>query len=261
MHAALAKAFGDTPPILDLPTWDDCLGKTADQFLLLEAELNSPASSRAMIRERYTRSLAHSHPVHYVRDAAAEGGTSFEGSIRADALFGNGRNGFRVLFESKLLSDISCEVRFDPCRNQLARNIDVLLEPGGPLLGEHHTRRLLCLLTPGLFFDDKATRYYGLLYEAYKQQNGLLASHLPHRNHEEVDLARHRLGGLTFEQCAEIEPAACPWLQPRTSWFRDVDREPADRPESTRLRPGPLTTGPACDPCFVIKGDLAHATV
>lgn len=37
-------------------------------------------------------------------------------------------NGVAVIFEAKVLSDISTHVTFDLARNQLARNIDVMLD-------------------------------------------------------------------------------------------------------------------------------------
>ena len=36
-------------------------------------------------------------------------------------------NGFSVLIEAKVMSDISCDVTYDSMRNQLARIIDVML--------------------------------------------------------------------------------------------------------------------------------------
>ncbi len=36
--------------------------------------------------------------------------------------------GVAVLFEAKVLSDISCRIEYDATRNQIARTIDVMLE-------------------------------------------------------------------------------------------------------------------------------------
>lgn len=59
-----------------------------------------------------------------------------------------------VIFEAKVLSDISTHVTFDLARNQLARSIDVMLEANpalaAPLSLRMPERTFLVLLTPAL---------------------------------------------------------------------------------------------------------------
>ena len=214
MRAVLGFAFGDTPPIQGFETWDECLGRVEHQVLRFEVGCPSPELYRNYLRERFRRLGVAAHLVPYLVDAA-RGPTLFEGDTQIDAVFGNTETGFHVLFETKLLSDIACDVRFDACRNQLARNIDIMLDERGGILGDDSSRRLMCLLTPELFYRQRSTRYYGLLFDAYKNDPSVIREHLPHRTGLPADLA-NRLGWLTFEECHRISPAACPWLSPHT---------------------------------------------
>jgi len=45
----------------------------------------------------------------------------------------NAINGFAVIVEAKVLSDISYGVVYDTMRNQIARNIDVMLDTNNSL--------------------------------------------------------------------------------------------------------------------------------
>jgi len=50
-------------------------------------------------------------------------------------------NGVAVIFEAKALSDISTHVTFDLARNQLARNIDVMLDANPALAAPLNLRK------------------------------------------------------------------------------------------------------------------------
>jgi hypothetical protein len=56
-----------------------------------------------------------------------------EGRTHVDAMLIDGSTECAVLFEGKVTSDCSCQVTFDLRRNQLARNIDVMLDPNPKL--------------------------------------------------------------------------------------------------------------------------------
>lgn len=134
-------------------------------------------------------------------------------TTKVDAVFVNRKTGFGVMFEAKVLSDISCEVTFDPFRNQLARNIDVMIDKAdGGFLATDPAKRLLALLTPQVFKAKPSTRYYGLLYHEYKRNPHLLAEHLDHRDARTLTQVPSRLGWLTFEDCVRACPTCCPWL-------------------------------------------------
>jgi hypothetical protein len=101
------------------------------------------------------------------------------------ALVVNVDNGFSLLIEAKVLSDISCVVTFDIFRNQLIRSLDVLLEENNelspPLKMRRPDRSVFALLTPQCFREYPHSRLYGLLYERYRTQPAALTCDLPHR--------------------------------------------------------------------------------
>jgi hypothetical protein len=75
------------------------------------------------------------------------------------------KTGFAVLFEAKVLADPACSVGFDVLRNQIARNIDVMLEPNPnlrpPLTQRRPDRTCFVLITPDIFRDHTESRLYG----------------------------------------------------------------------------------------------------
>jgi hypothetical protein len=210
----LRLAFGSTPPLTGFATWEQCVGGTEDQELRFEVSVSSPQGYRDALRSRYLTQGASAHLVPYVVHAA-KGRTAYEGATKVDAAFLNRRTGFCVMFEAKVLSDISCEVTFDPFRNQLARNIDVMLDRRTSFLPPDPAKRLLALLTPQVFKDKHSTRYYGLLFHEYKRNPSLLNEHIEHRDATSLAQVPDRLGWLTFEGCLGVCPTCCPWLQPR----------------------------------------------
>lgn len=212
MASALRAAFREQPPLTTFSTWEECIGERGDQDLRFEVAVSSPRAYREALRAQFHRMGPTAHLVPYVVDAA-QGRTAFEGATKVDAVFRNRKNGFCVLFEAKVLSDISCDVTFDPLRNQLARNVDVMVDNAeGGTLSPDPAKRLLCLLTPRVFQVKPTTRFYGLLYHEYKRNPGALTEHLPHRDAAFLRDAASRLGWLTFEDCLNVCPACCPWL-------------------------------------------------
>jgi hypothetical protein len=77
-------------------------------------------------------------------------------------------SGIAVIFEAKVLSDISTHVTFDLARNQLARSIDVMLEANpalpAPLSHRKPERTFLVLLTPALRYVSSQMRHRLLLF-------------------------------------------------------------------------------------------------
>jgi hypothetical protein len=131
--------------------------------------------------------------------------------------------GVAVIFEAKVLSDISTHVTFDLARNQLARSIDVMLEANStlpaPLSLRQPERTFLVLLTPALTQPGRAgdaiskSRLYGWLMPAYKDPaSSLLRQHLPHRDGHALAESAERLGWASWEDCNTVAPGACPWL-------------------------------------------------
>jgi hypothetical protein len=215
LTALLAEALGPLPPVQGLATWQDALA--GELHLFFEVNLPSPLTYRRWLSQHIsTRAL-----IPHVREAAAGSGERLEGPTHVDALLLSQTTGFAVLFEAKVLSDADSKVSFDVMRNQLARNIDVMLETNcslePPLRARQPERSCFVLLTPEVFKRYPHSRLYGWLLPTYQSDPAALARDLPHRSDRDegaVDwpaLSR-RLGWLTFEDCERIAPGACGWL-------------------------------------------------
>lgn len=119
--ARLLERAGLRPPP-GFPRWEDALAGALDLFF--EVNLPSPGRYRAWLRDH----LGERTPIPYLKKQAEARGARLEGATRADAMLLAPATGVAVIFEAKVLSDISTHVTFDLARNQLARSIDVMLE-------------------------------------------------------------------------------------------------------------------------------------
>ena len=208
----LRHCLGDTPPD-SLPSWEAALGQ--EQFLYFEAGLPSPAA----YREQLAHQLDERILVPYLREAAKRSGNKLERPTKADALLISPDTGFTVLFEAKVVSDVSTGVQFDVLRNQIARTIDVMLDPNPqlqpPRSQRSPERTCYVLITPEIFHKNPESRLYGWLLPAYQRDPALLHRHLPHRQLADLESVPKRLGWLTWEACNRLHPGACPWLSAR----------------------------------------------
>jgi hypothetical protein len=187
--------------------------------LFFEVNLPSPPGYRAWLRDHLNERV----PIPYLREKAEASGSRLEGATKADAMLLAPGTGVAVIFEAKVLSDVSTHITFDVARNQLARTIDVMLEANPklqppPCLREAE-QTFLMLLTPALLQAGgtgkaaSGSRLYGWLMPAYNDPNGsLLQQHLPHRDDHELAELSKRLGWASWEDCHSLVPAACPWL-------------------------------------------------
>lgn len=212
----LECGFGDKPPSgTSITSWAEfCHVEDPRRFrLLFEVDLPSPMAYREHLKEAYHADQGPTL-IPYVRDASM-GSTTYEGPTQVDALLLNEENGCAVLIEAKALSDISCQVTFDMTRNQIIRNIDVMLEePRRKHLSRKPDRTLFALLTPSVFRDhQRYARLYGWLYEEYKRRPAALQEHMPHRKRIDVNSVSQRLGWITYDDCNAIVPGACSWLE------------------------------------------------
>lgn len=167
-------------------------------------------------------------PIPYLKEKAAEPRSRLEGQTHADGMLIARDSGVAVIFEAKVLSDVSTSVTFDIARNQLARTIDVMLEDNQdwPRLDRRLRSRkpdltYVVLLTPAIMQPSGSThalgknRLYGWLMPEYQDHtSGLLRQHLPHRSEHELAGAADRLGWASWEDCQAIVHGACPWLGP-----------------------------------------------
>ena len=202
------------PPPYD--RWADALAGQLELFF--EVHLPAPASYRAWLRDHLDERV----PIPYLRENAQAAGARLEGSTKADALLIAPDSGVAIIFEAKVLSDISSHTTFDVARNQLARTIDVMLDENTrlqhPLNKRRPERTFLMLLTPALLHSKRTSeasrsRLYSWLMPAYQDPgSSVLRQHLPHRNSHELADVTKRLGWASWEDCNAIIPDACPWI-------------------------------------------------
>ena len=207
----LAKTFGLKPPIHGFDSWSECLD--GDLQLYFEVCLPSPKSYVNWLRANLKRRQI----IPYVLDAATrDNKRTLEGATHVDALFLNVKNGFAWLIEAKVLSDVSYSISFDIFRNQISRNIDVMLEEpslSGTVLEKRDPRKsLFSILTPMCFKQYPSSRLYGWLIEEYRNNANALERDLPHRVDTDWAPLQKRIGWVTFEDLQEVRPGACPWL-------------------------------------------------
>jgi hypothetical protein len=217
-----AKAFGGLleraglHPPSGFRHWVDALSGPLDLFF--EVSLPSPRCYRAWLRDHLDERV----PIPYLRESTTALRSRLEGQTHADAMLLAHDTGVAIIFEAKVLSDVSTHVTFDVARNQLARTIDVMLEAPvlrPPLSSRKPERTFLVLLTPALMQPERAgnaagkSRLYGWLMPAYQDHgSSLLRQHLPHRDDHDLAEATERLGWASWEDCNAVVPHACQWL-------------------------------------------------
>jgi hypothetical protein len=206
----MSDCFGSHPPVVTPRTWEECF--EGDLRLYFEAHLPSPVGYKRWLREN----LRQRNLIPYVLRAASRAGNrDFEGATHVDALLLNASNGFAVMVEAKVLSDISYQVSFDVARNQLARNIDVMLEHNPllepPLRDRDPEKTLFVLQSPAMFKRNPHVRLYGWLLQDYKNPDAI-ARDLPHRGKRYWTPVASRIGWLTWEDCEAMLPGSCKWL-------------------------------------------------
>lgn len=201
--------YGKSPPIRGLNSWKECF--EGDLHLFFEPNLSSPKPYKEWLRDN----LAKRQFIPYVLDSA-EDKVNLEGATNVDALLLNSKNGFAVIIEVKVLSDISYEITYDTMRNQIARNIDVMLEENRglryPLNKRDPHKTLFLLITPKLFKDNPSSRLYGYKLSEYKIKPKSLSADLPHRKNCDWQNISSRLGWLTWEDFRNVNKDCCCWL-------------------------------------------------
>lgn len=202
-------AYGTTPPLSGLDSWKECFRDELNLFF--EVDLPSPAA----YKEWLFQNLRQQQLIPHVLDSA-KGKGNLEGPTQVDAVLINHSNGFATIIEAKVLSDIGCQITYDVARNQIARNIDVMLEENRhlcePLKSREPERTLFLLLTPELFKTNYSSRFYGYKFNDYKKNPESIEADLPHRKNQDWREVSSRLGWLTWEDFNRVDEACCPWL-------------------------------------------------
>jgi hypothetical protein len=203
------KAYGDVPPLAEFGSWEECVN--GELHLFFEANLPSPKSYTKWLREN----LEKRQFIPYILDSD-NGRKNLEGPTNVDAILLNSDNGFAVIAEAKVLSDISYQVTYDVTRNQIARNVDVMLKKNSdlcsPLDKREPEKTLFLLLTPRTFQNDPSSRLFGYKFNEYKNSPESLGQDLPHRADRDWTELSKRLGWLTWEDFRDVNPACCKWL-------------------------------------------------
>lgn len=194
------QSFIEMPKLDGLATWEQCLDGRLSLFF--EANLHASRSYQEWLSRREERRI-----IPYIRDAAV-GKKKLEGPTHVDALLINESNGFAAQFEGKLLSDMNCEVTYYLMRNQIARNIDVMLEWNrdrqGPLSRRNPDRTVFLLVTPEIIKENPHSRFYGYKYEEYKANPASIGQDLPHRLGIDWGIISSRIGWVTWEGMKRI---------------------------------------------------------
>jgi len=212
------KAFGKKiPSSIGVNNWEDCFN-AENLKLYFEVDLPSPTIYKNNLYSLYKEDKIQEHQIIPFIIASAHDKKTLEGSTQVDALILNPDNGFNVLIEAKVLSDISIGVTYDLVRNQITRNIDVMLESNErlcvPLDKRDPNKSLFLLVTPKLFKDNPTSRLYGYKIREYQDRNkgvDALKRDLPHRTKEELKNIPSRIGWLTWEDFKEVNNNCSPW--------------------------------------------------
>jgi hypothetical protein len=205
----LQKAYGYVPPVPKMSLWEKCI--EGNLHLFFETNFPSPEGYKDWVR----LNLADRQFIPYILDSD-NGRKNLEGPTNVDAILLNSDNGFSVIVEAKVLSDISNQTTYDVMRNQIARNVDVMLERNSklcqPLKHRDPDKTLFLLLTPRTFQNSPSSRLYGYKFLDYKHNPESLGRDLLHRIDRDWTAISKRLGWLTWEDFRDVNTDCCRWL-------------------------------------------------
>ena len=207
LSSVFQKAFlSEQPPIDGISRWEDCFSDGLE--LRFEVSIPSPRSYNTWLEENSEKCQI----IPYVLEAKHRMNHR-EIHSTIDAVLYNPDINFAALIEAKLLADLSVDTINDVCRNQMARNIDVMLESDDGKLNRIPERTVIMLVTPEITKMDPTSRLYGYKYIDYKNDADNIRNDLPHRK-DDVRLQNvgKRLGWTTWEECHRMSIKCCPWL-------------------------------------------------
>jgi hypothetical protein len=177
----------------ELDVWQKCL---------------SPQEYERLSRER----MAHSNNPSLV--ARSKNASPVEGETEVDLVI-RGRS-YLIHVEAKLESDVSMKTTYDPDRNQIIRNVDVLLEES------NHRVPIFWM-----FVKDKGSaRAYTQLTDLYRTDPETLAVALPHRDPSVLWVIAQRITLLEWCDLLALLPegdsAVCEELKRRVKSSRSL---------------------------------------
>ena len=206
--------------------WEDFVGEPAQATLRFEAPLPSPDIYQRRVKSDYRAQAKGENVRTFLPEVMERAGTQrtrFEGFTHADAVMIFPK--FSIVFEAKVTADASHDIYFDTMRNQIVRIIDVMLaKPPGfenpnsknPLSKRDPKRSIFVLVTPRIFKKNPHSRLYGWLMNDYMKTGESLRKDLNHRTPQDLVDVSQRIGWLTWEDCTEILPGACGWLDEKS---------------------------------------------
>lgn len=222
LKTLLVNGFTKHPPIANISRWDELLGEKDNWSLYFEVPLPAPKEYKNYLRNNITKNQF----IPYILESARhktnnENRKNLEGSTHVDALLINNENGFSIMIEAKVLSDISYGVTYDTKRNQIIRNLDVLLEKyegkDSVLSKRDPDKTLFILLTPEIYTKRPYSRLYAYKYYEYKENLNMLIEELEHRKPNfDLEHAKNlsdRIGWLTWEDFKKTNPNCCNWVK------------------------------------------------
>jgi len=217
LQRLLKLAFGENPPLDNISSWEECLNGELNLFF--EPKIPSPKEYLDWRKENVTVQNFIPYIINKAQNKKGDYRSDLEGATNVDALLINSTNGFAVFIEAKVLSEISYQVSYDSMRNQIMRNIDVMLSPNYDLVSPLDKRlpdnSLFLLLTPQLFKDNPRTRLYGYAFMDYKNNSHLIGNDLVHRklNLKDCEKIANRIGWISWENLKQINNDCCKWIK------------------------------------------------
>ncbi|HZL11856.1 MAG TPA: hypothetical protein VFC65_17880 [Prolixibacteraceae bacterium] len=220
LQKLLTLAFGEVPPLDNFSSWNECL--KGQLHLFFEPNLPSPKVYLNWLKNNIVGRNFIPYILEKTRNKKGDYRLNLEGSTNVDALLLNSSNGFAIIIEAKVLSDISYQVSYDSMRNQIIRNVDVMLgdnkvleEPLGKRIADNS---LFLLLTPKLFQENPRTRLYGYTFNEYKTNFQSICDDLKHRELSLTDCKSisERMSWITWEDLKKINSDCCLWLNENT---------------------------------------------
>ena len=208
---------------------DSVLSGSSPTVHLWRRVLTPPAYERLSRRR-----MANSNRADWQKRAANP--RPVEGPTEVDIVFEGIE--FTVFVEAKLGGDVDPDTTYDPCRNQIARNIDCAIEEAG-------SRQPLFWM----FVKDRQPQFsYSQIIDKYRSDVTLLKRLLPHRN---TEVLARMIKGIAVIEWRELIP-----LLPDTPELADVLTEirrrtttPAPRGRPRPASPHePRRTGPPSAP-------------
>lgn len=217
----LTLAFGEVPPLDNFSSWDNCL--KGQLHLFFEPNLPSPKVYLEWLKNNAVVQNFIPYILEKTRNKKGDYRSDLEGPTNVDALLLNSSNGFAIIIEAKVLSDISYQVSYDSMRNQIIRNLDVMLGDNKDLVDPLNKRiadnSLFLLLTPKLFKENPRSRLYGYSFRDYKDNSQSICDDLKHRvlNLTDGERISKRMSWITWEDLKTVNSDCCLWLNDNTN--------------------------------------------